>query len=148
TFGRCRARRLLVRAFAGRQSALALPARPHHTPSRRTGRRRRSPARLAHPPERGPSPPRRVPRQHRRAAMSRRLRRVLCLEDFEAEGRRFLPRPIFGFVAGAAETNASLRDNRAAFHEYAFIPRVLNDVSKRKPEVTLFGRTYAAPFGI
>jgi L-lactate dehydrogenase (cytochrome) len=80
--------------------------------------------------------------------MSRRLRRVLCLEDFEAEGRRFLPRPIFGFVAGAAETNASLRDNRAAFHEYAFIPRVLNDVSKRKPEVTLFGRTYAAPFGI
>jgi L-lactate dehydrogenase (cytochrome) len=80
--------------------------------------------------------------------MSRRLRKILCLDDFEAEGRRFLPRPIFGFVAGAAETNASHEDNRAAFREYAFVPRVLNDVSKRRAEVTLFGRTYTAPFGV
>jgi L-lactate dehydrogenase (cytochrome) len=83
-----------------------------------------------------------------RAAFVRRLRNVLSLDDFEEAARGFLPRPIFGFVSGAAETGASFKDNRAAFQEYAFLPRVLNDVSQRSHKVTLFGRSYAAPFGI
>lgn len=81
-------------------------------------------------------------------AVPRGLRAVLCLDDFEAVARRRLPRPVFGYVAGAAETNASLADNRAAFGDYAFLPRVLTDVSRRTQAVTLFGRAYAAPFGI
>ena len=32
--------------------------------------------------------------------------------------------------------------------EYGFVPRVLVDVSKRSQQTSLFGRTYAAPFGI
>ena len=79
---------------------------------------------------------------------ARRLRRVLCLDDFETAAKRHLPRPIFGYVAGAAETNSSLADNRAAFSELAFVPRVLVDVSQRTSASTLFGRTYSAPFGI
>ncbi|MFO1396753.1 MAG: alpha-hydroxy acid oxidase [Burkholderiales bacterium] len=81
-------------------------------------------------------------------AVPRGLRAVLCLDDFEAVARRRLPRPVFGYVAGAAETNASLADNRAAFGDYAFLPRVLTDVSRRTQAITLFGRAYAAPFGI
>jgi L-lactate dehydrogenase (cytochrome) len=73
---------------------------------------------------------------------------MLCLDDFEPAARSYLPRPIFGYVAGAVETNASLEDNRIAFAEYGFLPRVLIDVSKRSQDVSLFGRTYAAPFGI
>src|SRR4029453_16261448 len=68
--------------------------------------------------------------------------------DFEAAARRHLPRPIFGYVAGAAETNASVRDNRLAFEEFGFVPRVFVGVSKRTQRVELFGRTYSAPFGI
>jgi L-lactate dehydrogenase (cytochrome) len=82
------------------------------------------------------------------AALPRRLRRILSLDDFEAAAQRHLPRPIFGYVAGAAETSASLRDNRSAFGEFGFVPRVLVDVSKRTQRVELFGRTYSAPFGI
>jgi len=78
----------------------------------------------------------------------RRLRRILCLDDFEDAARRHLPRPIFGYVAGAVETNASLTDNRAAFAEWGFVPRVLVDVSACSQQTTLFGRTYASPFGI
>ena len=74
--------------------------------------------------------------------------RALCLDDFEAMSRRHLPRPIFGYVAGATERNASLRDNEAAFAEWAFQPRVLRDVSKRSWARQLFGREWAAPFGI
>jgi len=76
------------------------------------------------------------------------LRKVLSLDDFEAPARRRLPRPIFGYVAGAAENNASLRDNRAAFDEYAFKTRVLVDVSQRDQSVELFGHRYGAPFGV
>jgi L-lactate dehydrogenase (cytochrome) len=78
----------------------------------------------------------------------RRLRRVLCLDDFETAARRHLPRPIFGYIAGAAETNLSLHDNRLAFDELGFVPRVLIDVSKRSQRTALFGCAYAAPFGI
>jgi L-lactate dehydrogenase (cytochrome) len=78
----------------------------------------------------------------------RRLRPILALDDFEPAARRKLPRPLFGYIAGAAETNAALHDNRAAFHEWAFRPRYLIDVSRRSIATTLFGTTYRAPFGI
>ena len=79
---------------------------------------------------------------------ARRLSSVLSLDDFEPAARRYLPRPIFGYVAGAVETNWSLHDNRAAFAEFGFLPRMLVDVSKRSQQTTLFGHTFASPFGI
>ncbi|WP_230175021.1 alpha-hydroxy acid oxidase [Rhizobium sp. CECT 9324] len=79
---------------------------------------------------------------------SRRLRGILSLDDFEARARRYLPKPLFGYIAGATETNASLRGNREAFQGYGFKPRVLTNVSQRSTETALFGETYAAPFGI
>ena len=82
------------------------------------------------------------------AAGPRKLRRILSLDDFERAAWRHLPRPIFGFISGAAETNASWRDNRAAFQDYGFVPRGLVDTSKRSQATELFGRRYAAPFGI
>lgn len=82
------------------------------------------------------------------AAVPRRLRGVLSLDDFEAAARRQLPRPIFGYVAGAAEDNRSLRANRAAFDTLALRTRVLVDVSQRRQDITLFGESYRSPFGI
>lgn len=81
-------------------------------------------------------------------AVNRRLAKALALDDFERLARGYLPRPIFGYVAGGSETNASLADNRAAFADYAFLPRMLVDVSGRSQKASLFGETYAAPFGI
>ncbi len=77
-----------------------------------------------------------------------RLRRYLSLEDFERAARRRLPRMLYGFVSGGVESDAALRDNRRSFAEYAFVPRVLVDVSARSAAKSLFGRGYAAPFGI
>jgi L-lactate dehydrogenase (cytochrome) len=82
------------------------------------------------------------------SAVPRHMRRYLSLADFEPVARRRLPRMIHGFIAGAVETDAALRDNRRAFDEYGFVPRVLKDVSDRDQTTTLFGKTYAAPFGI
>ena len=77
-----------------------------------------------------------------------RLQHYLCLDDFERAARRRLPRPLFGYISGASETNASLRYNAEGFDAYAFRPRVLRDVSGRSTRTTLFGETYDAPFGI
>lgn len=78
----------------------------------------------------------------------RPLRGIHALDDFEAAARRHLPRPIFGYVAGAAETGASNRDNREAFDELRFLPRVLKNVAGRSQKKMLFGREWNAPFGI
>jgi L-lactate dehydrogenase (cytochrome) len=76
------------------------------------------------------------------------LRRYLSLDDFTAAARRVLPKMLYGYVSGGVETDAGVRDNRRAFDDYGFVPRVLNDVSGRDQTATLFGKTYAAPFGI
>ena len=77
-----------------------------------------------------------------------RLRKMLALADFEAAARGFLPRPLFGYIAGAAEDALSLAANRAAFERLKFQPKVLVDVSRRSQETTIFGQRYASPFGI
>src|SRR5258707_14505567 len=69
--------------------------------------------------------------QGSQTAVPRRLRRYLSLADFEKPARRRLPRMIYGFIAGAVETDAAVRDNRRAFDEHGLSPRVLNDVSSR-----------------
>src|SRR5947209_19999267 len=81
-------------------------------------------------------------------SLPRVLGGVLSLEDLEAAGRRHLPRCLFGFVSGGVETNASLRANREGFGDWALRPRMLIDASSRSQSITLFGRHYAAPFGI
>jgi L-lactate dehydrogenase (cytochrome) len=81
------------------------------------------------------------------ASSSRRLKHILCLDDFEEPARRFLPRPIFGYISGGVETNASRAANRSAFAEFEFLPRVLVDTRARQQKTTLFGRSYDLPFG-
>jgi L-lactate dehydrogenase (cytochrome) len=80
-------------------------------------------------------------------AMPRVLRDILSLEDFEAAAKAFLPRPIFGYISGGVETDASLRGNRAAFEELHFLPRILVNTRGRTQKRSLFGRTYDLPFG-
>ena len=76
------------------------------------------------------------------------LAKILSLADFEREAERRLPRPIFGYVAGACEDGQSLRANRDVFAEYEFLTRILVDISQRSQQVELFGKTYSSPFGI
>lgn len=76
------------------------------------------------------------------------LAKILSLADFEREAEKRLPRPIFGYVAGACEDGQSLRANRDVFAEYELLTRILVDISKRSHQVEVFGKTYNAPFGM
>ena len=79
---------------------------------------------------------------------SRRLAGILSLDDFERVARAHLPRPLFHYVYESVEDGAGHRDNRDAFAEFGFVPRALTNVSQRSARTTLFGRSYAQPFGI
>ena len=82
------------------------------------------------------------------STVPRAMKKYLALDDFEATARRRIPKFLYGYISGGAESDAAVRDNRKAFDEYGFVPRVLNDVSGRNQTTTLFGKTYASPFGI
>lgn len=82
------------------------------------------------------------------APTPRRLAGILALDDFEAAARRHLPRPLFAYVSGGVETDASVRDNRDAFAEWVFLPSVLRETAARSTETELFGRRWSVPFGI
>jgi len=76
------------------------------------------------------------------------LAKFLSLNDFEVAARKHLPKMLHGYMAGGVETDWSLEDNRRAFAEWGFVPRCLVDARARNTQATLFGKTYAAPFGI
>ena len=78
----------------------------------------------------------------------RALSKILSLADFERAAEKRLPKPIFGYVAGACEDCHSLRANRDVFAEYEFISRILVDISHRTQTVDVFGKQYDAPFGM
>jgi L-lactate dehydrogenase (cytochrome) len=82
------------------------------------------------------------------AAAPPALRLMLALEDFEAPARRYIPRPIYGYVSGGVERNVTLNWNRSVFDEIALVPRQLVGVAQRTQRTTLFGVTYDSPFGI
>ncbi|WP_144632222.1 alpha-hydroxy acid oxidase [Bordetella genomosp. 13] len=76
------------------------------------------------------------------------LRHILNLQDFEAAAQRVLPKPVFAYVSGAVEDGLSARANRDAYAQYAFVPDVLVDVSRRSTAATVMGQAYDAPVGI
>jgi L-lactate dehydrogenase (cytochrome) len=81
-------------------------------------------------------------------AIDGRFARYLALDDFEVAAKRHLPRMLYGFISGGSETNAARAGNLDSYQDYAFVPRALVDVSRRSHGKMLFGRSYAAPFGI
>src|SRR6516225_5476619 len=65
--------------------------------------------------------------------------RFLTLADFESEAEKHLPPEVWGYVAGGAGDEISLRANRAAFDRIFLRPRVLRDVLPVELSVSLFG---------
>lgn len=82
------------------------------------------------------------------AKPSARWRHILSLDDFDHAARSYLPRMIYGFIAGAVETATGMRRAAEAYENYTFVPRTLRDVASRDMSVNLFGRRYSVPFGI
>ncbi len=75
----------------------------------------------------------------------RRLDRSANVGDLRRVARRRLPRGVFDYVDGGAESEVSLRRNVAAFERIEFRPRILRAVDQVDPSTTLLGRPLPIP---
>ena len=77
-----------------------------------------------------------------------RIDQAVNIEDLHRMAKRRLPKIAFDFIEGGLEDERGLETNTSAFHKHQLLPRYLVDVSKRDQTKTMFGHTYASPFGI
>ncbi|WP_284347952.1 alpha-hydroxy-acid oxidizing protein [Roseisolibacter agri] len=66
-------------------------------------------------------------------------------EEWERRAREVLADGPFGYVAGGAGAEDTMRANRAAFARRSLVPRMLRDVSRRDLGVELLGHRLPAP---
>src|SRR5262245_43453005 len=71
--------------------------------------------------------------------------RPIAPEELEAQARAVLPLEAYVYVAGGAGREDTVRANRDAFLRWRILPRLLRDVSRRDPGVSLLGRRLPAP---
>ncbi len=67
------------------------------------------------------------------------------LADFEELARQRVEPGAWGYVAGGAEDELTLRENLAAYRRIRLLPRVLVDVSRVDPATTVLGQRVAFP---
>lgn len=78
--------------------------------------------------------------------VAERLRSCINVEDFARVARRRLPRPIVDFFDGAAEDERTMARNRAAFGDWALLPKAMNDVTAVDAGCRVMGQELAWPF--
>src|SRR6201981_3881522 len=74
-----------------------------------------------------------------------RLRHCHNFHDFRELARRRLPGPIFDYVAGGADDEATLRQNTASFERCDLVPNVLRGVETLDLSVSVMGQKLAMP---
>jgi L-lactate dehydrogenase (cytochrome) len=77
-----------------------------------------------------------------------RVENAASIDDLASIARRRLPRFIFDFLDGGAGEGAGVRRNREAFERPRLRMLPFVGVSDADTTVSLFGKTYAMPFGI
>ncbi|MPS27768.1 alpha-hydroxy acid oxidase [Pigmentiphaga sp.] len=78
----------------------------------------------------------------------RGIGRAQSIDDLRAAARRRLPRLVFDFFDGGAESEATLADNRQAFERVRLLPRALVDVSQVSTRCTVLGAPADYPLAI
>ncbi|KAL7379181.1 hypothetical protein ABVT39_023960 [Epinephelus coioides] len=69
----------------------------------------------------------------------------VCVEDFEKEAKKVLPKAVYDYYRSGADEQNTLADNVAAFKRWHLVPRVLRDVSKVDLSVSVLGQKLSMP---
>ena len=73
---------------------------------------------------------------------------LACVSDLRSRAKRRLPHFVFDYLDGGAGSEAGVRRNEQAFNDLLLNMRTLVNVETRDLSTRLFGRTWAAPFGV
>ena len=77
---------------------------------------------------------------------TRQLASALTIRDLRTIARRRVPRGVFEYTDGAAESEISLRRARQLFRDVQFNPSILRDVSDVDSTVSVLGKPASVPF--
>ncbi len=69
----------------------------------------------------------------------------IAFETLEARAREKLSPEAYGYIAGAAGSEVTMRANREAFERWRIVPRMLRDISSRDLHVDVLGQRFEAP---
>jgi 4-hydroxymandelate oxidase len=86
-----------------------------------------------------------MPSRKRAAPSGAAIDRCVNIADFEALARKRMARAHYDYYAGGAEDERTLQGNRAGFGRYAFLPRVLVDVSRVDTTAQVLGSAVSLP---
>ncbi len=76
------------------------------------------------------------------------LKTAASIDDLRLIAKKRVPRFAFDFIDGGAETETNLNKNQSALRSIELVPRYLTGVANPELTTTLFGDTYAVPFGM
>lgn len=76
------------------------------------------------------------------------IEQTLSIADLRWLAGRHLPRAVFDYIEGGAEDEIGLDENLAAFARRKLVPKFLTPCGSIDLRARLFGKDYAAPFGI
>ncbi len=76
------------------------------------------------------------------------LKRAITIEDLRRLALRYLPDFLGQYVERGAGDGGGVRSSVEAFDNYQFVPRSLVEVTPVSTQKTIFGRSYALPYGI
>ena len=77
-----------------------------------------------------------------------RVDQALSIADLQGLARRHLPKVVLDYIEGGAEDEIGVAENLRAFARHQLVPRFLTPCATIDLKTDLFGKTYAAPFGI
>src|SRR5690348_2136215 len=80
-----------------------------------------------------------------RGLAGERPRLPVAVLELEESARQVMSAEAFGYVAGGAGSEATVRANRAAFDRLEIVPRMLRDVSVRDLTTSVLGTEMPAP---
>ena len=69
----------------------------------------------------------------------------VAVSALEAAARERLSAEAFGYVAGGASSEATVKANRVAFERWQIVPRMLRDVAVRDLSTSILGTSMPAP---
>jgi isopentenyl diphosphate isomerase/L-lactate dehydrogenase-like FMN-dependent dehydrogenase len=71
--------------------------------------------------------------------------RPVSVEQLERSAQQAMSPEAFGYVAGGAGSEDTMRANLGAFRRWRIVPRMLRDVSRRRLDVEVLGRRLPSP---
>jgi len=76
------------------------------------------------------------------------IRKSACIADLKKRAKRRIPKFAFDYIEGGCNSELAIKNNRKALDDVFLRPEYLQAYSKPELGTELFGKQYAAPFGI